>query len=150
MKKTKDGYLIDSKSFANYKFRVMVKTSEDSDETIHLYTTYNDRKTLKEHILNNVNPKYRDGLVFVHVATKRQDDKACELIDELFEDEKEDEYLDDEIYNLPQNIQDIIFSFDENKDKYKECARVVAELEPLGYTMDYGLDGELFALKKIK
>ncbi len=50
---------------------------------------------------------------------------------------------------IPIDIQDIVYSFDEEADKYQECARIEAELKPLGYTIDYGLDGELVDLKKI-
>jgi hypothetical protein len=50
---------------------------------------------------------------------------------------------------LPQNIQDIIFSFNEDLDAYKECERIENELKPLGYSVEYGLDGTLFNLQKL-
>ena len=53
-----------------------------------------------------------------------------------------------EYHLLPDHIQDIIHSFDENKDAYQECKRVLKELKPHGYTFEYYLDGVPFNLKK--
>ena len=50
---------------------------------------------------------------------------------------------------LPQEVQDIIFSYDEEADKYKECERLLKLLKPHGYTFDWGLAGEPFNLKII-
>ena len=50
---------------------------------------------------------------------------------------------------LPQNIKDIVDSWDDNKDLYKECARIVEELECEGWTADYGLCGEIDSVEKI-
>ena len=50
---------------------------------------------------------------------------------------------------LPQNVQDIIFSFDEELDAYKECERIEDELKPLGYSVEWGLDGTLINLQKL-
>ena len=50
---------------------------------------------------------------------------------------------------LPLPVNSIISSFDENKDLYHECARLVAELDQIGWTAEYGLDGQLHDLEKI-
>ena len=50
---------------------------------------------------------------------------------------------------LPKEVNDIIQSFDEMKDSYKECERLEKALKPLGYTFDWGLSGEPFNLIKI-
>lgn len=51
---------------------------------------------------------------------------------------------------LPENIQKILNSFNEETDnQYEECQRVVNELEQNGYTAEYDLSGELFDLKKL-
>ena len=51
---------------------------------------------------------------------------------------------------LPQEIQDILLGFDEEADNsYHECDRVIKLLEQNGYTAEYGLDGELYDLKKV-
>lgn len=50
---------------------------------------------------------------------------------------------------LPVRVQNILFSFDENKDSYQECERLLKELEPLGYTFEYYLDGVPYDLRKI-
>jgi hypothetical protein len=51
---------------------------------------------------------------------------------------------------LPVEIRNILESFDENEDSYKECFRIYTELNANGYTIEYGLDGELFDLRKNK
>ena len=51
--------------------------------------------------------------------------------------------------NLPKKVGDILNGFDENKDGYKECRRLLTELRPLGYTFEYGLDAEPYDLKKL-
>lgn len=51
--------------------------------------------------------------------------------------------------NLPEDIQEVILSFDEDHDLYNECERLLEELKPLGYTFDYYLDGVPYNLRKI-
>lgn len=46
--------------------------------------------------------------------------------------------------NLPENVKDIINSFDEDSDSYIECERIISELNLIGYTAEYYLDGVLF------
>lgn len=46
--------------------------------------------------------------------------------------------------NLPENVKDIINSFDEDLDSYIECERIISELNLIGYTAEYYLDGVLF------
>jgi len=61
--------------------------------------------------------------------------------------------MDDiEVYNnAPQEVKDILASFDELSNNYfTECKRVIAELEKHGYTADYDMSGELFDLTKIE
>jgi len=57
-----------------------------------------------------------------------------------------------EVYeNAPKEVKDVLNSFDEDSNNYfTECKRIIAELEPLGYTADYDMSGELFDLTKIK
>lgn len=50
---------------------------------------------------------------------------------------------------LPENVQSILNSFDEDRDGYAECKRIVTELEAVGYTAEYGLDAELYNLRKL-
>jgi hypothetical protein len=54
----------------------------------------------------------------------------------------------EEYDNLPQEVKDILDSFDENKDSYQECDRIIDELEDIGWTADYGLSGEIYDVKK--
>jgi hypothetical protein len=46
---------------------------------------------------------------------------------------------------LPQNIQDLLIEFGECGE-YNRCNDLIKILAPLGYTCDYGLDGEPFNL----
>jgi hypothetical protein len=46
----------------------------------------------------------------------------------------------------PREVREILDSFDFEGDAYKECDRLLHELEPHGYTFDYGLDGEPYNL----
>lgn len=49
---------------------------------------------------------------------------------------------------LPQNIKDILDSWDDNKDLYAECNRIGKELKPLGYEIEYGLSGDITDITK--
>ena len=51
--------------------------------------------------------------------------------------------------NLPQNIKDIVNSWDDNKELYSECNRIKKELERNGWTCDYGIDGMIYDVEKI-
>jgi len=50
---------------------------------------------------------------------------------------------------IPDNIKDILNSFDENRDPYKELKRVKEECEMNGYTFDFYLDCEAYDLRKL-
>lgn len=50
---------------------------------------------------------------------------------------------------IPENIQAIMDSADEDKCSYKECERMLGEMNELGYTFEYGLDGEPHNLSKM-
>lgn len=51
---------------------------------------------------------------------------------------------------VPQEVLDIISTFNEDEDVYVECERVIKSLNRLGYTSSYGLSGELYNLRKLK
>lgn len=58
--------------------------------------------------------------------------------------------LFEDIPSLPIYVQAVINRYEpllENEDPYKCCADMLAEMEPLGYTFDYGLSGEPFDLQ---
>ena len=50
---------------------------------------------------------------------------------------------------IPDNVQAALETFDENIDAYHELERLLKVIEPLGYTFEYGLDGEAYGLRKI-
>lgn len=49
--------------------------------------------------------------------------------------------------SLPENIKGIVDSWDDNKNLYDECARIKQELECIGWTCEYGLDGMVYDVK---
>ena len=52
-------------------------------------------------------------------------------------------------YNkLPTDVRQIIDNFHEERDQYKECSRIISELNNIGWDADYGLDGILYDFKK--
>ena len=50
---------------------------------------------------------------------------------------------------LPENIKEILGSYNDNKNVYKECERIINKLEKNGYTADYDLSGDLFNIEKL-
>ena len=50
---------------------------------------------------------------------------------------------------IPNDVQAILETFNEDADDYQELDRLLAELEPLGYTFDYYLDAEPYGLRPI-
>ena len=51
---------------------------------------------------------------------------------------------------IPAEVQNVLDSWDQDGDPYKECTRLEIELAPLGYTFEWGLDGEPYNLQKIE
>jgi hypothetical protein len=64
--------------------------------------------------------------------------------------EEEDFDLFEDFDNLPQDVQDLFFEYEESDDTYDRNQEMLNRLEPLGYTFDYGLDATPFGLKKLK
>ena len=51
---------------------------------------------------------------------------------------------------IPSEVQEILETFDEDKpNTYLELDRLVNELENIGYTFEYWLDGESYGLRPI-
>jgi hypothetical protein len=55
----------------------------------------------------------------------------------------------EEYEKFPEEIKDIVDSWDDNKDLYQECSRIQYELEQKGWTCDYGLDGNIYDVEKV-
>lgn len=51
--------------------------------------------------------------------------------------------------SIPKNIQDILDTFNQDADRYSECQRILNKIKPLGYSFEYGLDGEPYELIKL-
>lgn len=52
--------------------------------------------------------------------------------------------------NLPEDVKEIVDSYTDEGCKYKECRRIIDELEKIGWTGDFGLDGEIYEVKKLE
>lgn len=50
---------------------------------------------------------------------------------------------------IPTEVQAVFDDIDYDADPYVELARIVREIEPLGYTFDFYLDAEPFGLRPI-
>ena len=53
----------------------------------------------------------------------------------------------EEYDNFPQEIKNIVNSWDDNESLYKECVRIKLELQELDWTCDYGLSGEIYDVR---
>ena len=51
---------------------------------------------------------------------------------------------------LPQKVKDILAKYDEMGTSYDTCNNLIKELEQVGYTCEYGLDGIPYELQKIE
>lgn len=49
---------------------------------------------------------------------------------------------------LPDDIQEILMKHAEADETYENCANLEAELKPLGYTFEWGLDAIPYNLRK--
>lgn len=50
---------------------------------------------------------------------------------------------------LPQDVKDILMTFNEDKDAYQECERISKELLKIGYVCDYDLSGSIYHIAPI-
>jgi hypothetical protein len=55
-----------------------------------------------------------------------------------------------EYEQMPQEVRDIVDSWDDNKNLYAECLRIKLALHDLDWTCDYGLSGEVYDVKPNK
>jgi hypothetical protein len=51
---------------------------------------------------------------------------------------------------LPKEVQKVLLEHCTGENSYEACQRLIQELEPLGWTCEYGLDAEPYNLRKIK
>lgn len=55
-----------------------------------------------------------------------------------------------ECYNeLPSEVQAVLDKYFEFDCAYESCAKLISELEVIGWTCDYGLDAEPYGLRPI-
>jgi hypothetical protein len=48
---------------------------------------------------------------------------------------------------LPQEVKNILDSYDDNEELYKECVRIETELSGINYQCDYDLSGTIYDVK---
>mgnify|MGYP003659163542 CR=1 FL=1 len=53
------------------------------------------------------------------------------------------------LLDKPFDVLKILMTEDSDADPYAECRRLVSELEKIGWTAEWGLDGILYDLKQI-
>jgi hypothetical protein len=70
-----------------------------------------------------------------YTAKKRTNNKKTKVMTEL------------EYDNFPQEVKAIVDTYDDNENLYEECHRIQKELEHIGWTCDYGLDGEVYYVR---
>lgn len=51
---------------------------------------------------------------------------------------------------LPDVVKDIVSTYDEDEDPYKECERITSQLFAIGWQCDYDLSGVIFDIEPIK
>ncbi len=67
----------------------------------------------------------------------------------ISQEAEENTDLFDDIVALPPGVQSVIARYEsllEDQDPYLCCSEMLAEMQVLGYTFEYGLDGEPFLL----
>ena len=57
--------------------------------------------------------------------------------------------LFDDYEAYTDNVKSVLESYDENADGYAECARIIGELNKIGYTADYDLSAQLYDLTQL-
>ena len=57
--------------------------------------------------------------------------------------------LFDDYENLPTEVLTILENFGSEPCSYKNCENLITELKKIGYSCEYGLDGEPFNLVKL-
>lgn len=57
--------------------------------------------------------------------------------------------LFDHVDTLPQEVQEVLEKHSSMENSYEDCNKLIVELEAVGYTCDYGLDGVPYDLKQI-
>ena len=50
---------------------------------------------------------------------------------------------------LPEEVKNILDSYDDNEDLYKECVRIETQLAGIGYQCEYDLSGTIYDVKPL-
>jgi hypothetical protein len=58
--------------------------------------------------------------------------------------------LFEQYQTLPQEVQQVLEKYSNDDNDYSNCENLIKDLNDIGYTCDYGLDGVPFDLQKIK
>ena len=83
-----------------------------------------------------------------NVIDKGEYDCITDYLEDREKEKDKDSILEaEEYYNLPIEVLSILNTISDDAD-YDECDRVVKELNSIGYTAKYGLDGSLYEIAK--
>lgn len=74
-----------------------------------------------------------------------------DAITDQIQDQIEIENADllDDFDSLPIEVKEVLDIYCTGDNDYKNCKKLVKHLETIGYTCDYGLDGEPYNLRKL-
>ncbi len=105
------------------------------------------RKVLEQHgyfvenlwSVNDVIDKHGCSIDIARKVLKELLTKSIETINEMIQDH--------EVY--PMEVTNILNTWDENEDPYRECERIVKELNKINWSADWYLDGVLYNIRKL-
>lgn len=128
-------------SFMGYKKRFgRLVTQDFMNELNELRAENNYTKSVLENLFASQFP-YLD-----------EDEEIFNWCAEIAEESKEEEIdlMDPDNYHLlPIEVKEILENIEDDCRTYEKCAEIIEKLEAHGYTADYGLDAEIYDLKKI-
>lgn len=113
---------------------LIADSDEELLESINLIITHNDQSELIDSVVK--------CLVWDKVALEF----TCE---EFLEQIGYEDLFTNHLEELPQEVLEIINKYSSEDNTYEVCGNLLNELEPLGYSFEYGLDATPYNLKKI-
>jgi hypothetical protein len=86
------------------------------------------------------------------METDANDEKGFGILYSDFDENEIVDLFEEDFKNLPENLIVILEKYYQlfntsDSCKYKLCKEMLEEVEKIGYTLDYGLDGEPYDLR---
>jgi predicted ABC-type ATPase len=110
----------------------------------------NFKTPTKSDLINDMGKPYSKRKTYYESRSNRSDVTRPALLETGGGLEEQDFDLFEDFDNLPKNIQDIFFEYEDSDDTYERNEEMLSRLKPLGYTFDYGLDATPYGLKKME